>query len=163
MSTDSLTYKAIDLIRTGEVSVPATDLIGASLVEHGEGFAVYELDVTPKLSNPMGAVQGGIVTVMADAAMAVASVTVLTDEEFTQLSVTTCDIFARFMSAVPVGKIEKLRARADVVRAGRTLVWTECTVEGDGKMVASFTGTGVKVLFKASDYTKSTGKPTTRI
>jgi uncharacterized protein (TIGR00369 family) len=154
---------AIELIRTGEVSVPACDLIGAKLIEHGEGTAVYEMPVDAKVANPMGAVQGGIVTSMADAAMAVASVSVLTDDEFVTTSVTTCDIFARFMGPVPVAKYDTLRAEAKVIRAGRTLIWTECDVMADGKLVARFTGTGVKVAFKATQYTETTGKPTTRL
>lgn len=159
----SMATAAIELIRTGEVSVPACDLIGAQLVEHGEGTAVYEMPVSAKVANPMGAVQGGIVTSMADAAMAVASVSVLSDEDFLSTSVTTCDIFARFIGPVPVGKYDTLRAEARVVRAGRTLVWTECDVLADGRLVARFTGTGVKVAFKATQYTETTGKPTTRI
>ena len=159
----TLATQAIELLRTGEVRQPVTETIGARLVEPEPGRAVYEMPVAEALANPMGAVQGGIVTAMADAAVAVAAVGVLSDDEFSTTSVTTCDIFARFLAPVRVGRAQVLRGEATVVRHGRSLVWTECEVTADGAPVARFTGTGVKVSFSAGQYTETIGKPSTRI
>jgi uncharacterized protein (TIGR00369 family) len=151
----SLASRAIDAIRTGKVSVPANDAIGARLVDHEPGRCVYEAAVGPHLANALGVVQGGLLASLADAAMAVAAVEVLDDEEFKTTSVTTCDMHARFLGAVSVRDTEVLRAEAEVVRHGRTLVWTECTVLADGDPVARFTSTGVKVAFRARRYAEA--------
>lgn len=150
-----LAYRAIEAIRSGKVNVPANETIGAVLVEHEPGRCVYEAKVAKHLANAIGVVQGGLIASLADAAMAVAAVEVLGDDEFKTTSVTTSDMHARFMGAVPVKGTDVLRAVAEVVRHGRTLVWTECEVFADDRLVARFSSTGVKVPFEARSYAET--------
>jgi acyl-coenzyme A thioesterase PaaI-like protein len=65
--------KMMDALQSGELASPVETLVGMHMVEHGRGEATYELEVRPEHANPMGIVQGGIATVMADAAMAMAT------------------------------------------------------------------------------------------
>jgi uncharacterized protein (TIGR00369 family) len=96
------------------------------------------------------------VTVLADAAMAAATSTMLTDEEVAREAVTTVDLFSRFLKAVKADA-KTLRAEARVVRSGRQLIWAECDVTADGKEVGKFSATGVRVAFDASEAVMEAG------
>lgn len=141
----------LDQMQAGESSSPISQHLGMTLVAHGRGEVSYEMEVRRELSNPLGVVQGGIVTVLADAAMAAATSSMLNDEEATREAVTTVDLYSRFLRPVNLESAKVLRAEARVVRTGRQLVWAECDVTADGKEVGKFAATGVRVPFKASE------------
>lgn len=140
----------MEALKSGEMVSPVEQLVGMRLVEHGRGEATYELAVTESHSNPMGMVQGGIASVMADAAMAM-STTTLTNDEMRVSAVTTVDLFSRFIRPVKANKVEVLRAEARVLRAGRQLVWAECDLYADGDLVGKFNATGIKVSFEQKE------------
>src|ERR1700709_277221 len=108
----------LDQMLAGENSSPISQHLGMTLVSHGRGEVTYEMPVRRELSNPLGVVQGGIVTVLADAAMAAATSSMLTDEEATQEAVTTVDLHSRSLRPVNLDSAEVLRAEARVVRSG---------------------------------------------
>ena len=110
-----------------------------------------------ELGNPLGVIQGGVSTALADAAMAAPTATILTDEEIQQSAITTIDIFARFIRAVNAKDIDRLRAEAKVVRAGGRLVWTEADVLADGAVVGKFASTGIRVSFDPEAYVAERG------
>ena len=141
----------LDKMQNGETSSPISEHLGMNLVAHGRGEVTYEMEVRRELANPLGVVQGGIVTVLADAAMAAATSTMLNDDEATKEAVTTVDLYSRFLRPVNLESAKVLRADARVVRAGRQLIWAECDVTADGKEVGKFAATGVRVPFKASE------------
>ena len=146
----------LDQMQAGESSSPVSQHLGMKLIAHGRGEVTYEMPVRRELTNPLGVVQGGIVTVLADAAMAAATSTMLSDEDVAREAVTTVDLFSRFLRAVKAdAKI--LRAEAKVVRSGRQLIWAECDVTADGKEVGKFTATGVRVAFDASQAVMEAG------
>ena len=66
-------------------------------------------------------IQGGVATALADAAMAAATTTILSDEEIQKSAITTIDIFARFIRPVNAKKVERLRAEAR--SCGRAGAW----------------------------------------
>lgn len=141
----------LDQMQTGETSSPVSQHLGMTLVDHGRGRVTYEMAVRREVANPLGVVQGGIVTALADAAMAAATSSMLTDEEVAKEAVTTVDLYSRFLRPVSVGGAEVLRAEARVVRTGRQLIWAECDVTAGEKVVGAFAATGVRVPFAASD------------
>src|SRR3954452_3937107 len=102
--------------RAGELRSPVSETLQMQLAEFGRGEAVYEMPARPELGNPLGVIQGGVATALADAAMAAAATTILTDEEIQREAITTIDLFARFIRPVRVDKVESLRAEARVVR-----------------------------------------------
>jgi uncharacterized protein (TIGR00369 family) len=143
--------------RAGELRSPVSETLDMHLVEFGRGEAVYEMPATEALGNPLGVIQGGVATALADAAMAAATTTILTDEEVQKSAITTIDIFARFMRPVNAKKVERLRAEARVVRAGGRLVWAEADVLADGEMVGKFASTGIRVSFDPQAYIAERG------
>ena len=149
--------RMMDQNKSGELRSPVSQTLEMSLVEFGRGEAVYEMPARAELANPLGVIQGGVATALADAAMAAATTTVLTDDEIQKSAITTIDIFARFIRPVDANKIERLRAEATVVRAGGRLVWTEADVLADGKVVGKFASTGIRVAFDPQAYISSRG------
>jgi uncharacterized protein (TIGR00369 family) len=143
----------LEKTKSGEVRSPVSSTLGMHLVAFGRGEATYEMAASAELGNPLGVIQGGVVTALADAAMAAATTSVLDDDEIQKSAITTIDIFARFIRPVNVNKIDSLRAQAHVVRAGGRLVWAEADVLADGEMVGKFASTGIRVGFDPSSYT----------
>jgi uncharacterized protein (TIGR00369 family) len=143
--------------KAGELRSRVSETLGMSLVEFARGEATYEMPATEALGNPLGVIQGGVATALADAAMAAATTTILTDEEIQKSAITTVDIFARFMRPVNAKKVERLRAEAKVVRAGGRLVWAEADVLADGEIVGKFASTGIRVAFDPQSYVAGSG------
>ena len=151
-----MTYELVDQLmeqtKAGALRSPVSETLDMHLVEFGRGEATYEMTAREELGNPLGVIQGGVATALADAAMAAATTTILSDEELQQSAITTIDIFARFIRPVNAKKIERLRAEARVVRAGGRLVWAEADLLADGKVVGKFASTGIRVAFDPQSY-----------
>jgi uncharacterized protein (TIGR00369 family) len=143
--------------KAGELRSPVSETLGMHMVQFGRGEAVYEMDAAEGLGNPLGVIQGGVATALADAAMAAAATTILDDEEIQRSAITTIDIFARFIRPVNAKKVERLRAEARVVRAGGRLVWAEADVLADGELVGKFASTGIRVAFDPAAYIADRG------
>jgi uncharacterized protein (TIGR00369 family) len=142
----------LEKTKSGELRSPVSNTMGMELVAFGRGEATYEMAARDDLGNALGVIQGGVVTVLADAAMAAATTSVLEDDEIKKSAITTVDIFARFIRPVNAKKVETLRAEARVVRAGGRLVWAEADVLADGEMVGKFASTGIRVTFDPAAY-----------
>jgi uncharacterized protein (TIGR00369 family) len=158
---DTVSHQFIDRMmeqsQAGELRSPVSETLGMHLVEFGRGEAVYEMEAREELGNPLGVIQGGVATALADAAMAAATTTILTDEEIQKSAITTIDIFARFIRPVNAKKVERLRAEAKVVRAGGRLVWAEADLLADGEIVGKFAATGIRVAFDPQSYIAERG------
>src|SRR5436305_14442137 len=144
--------------RAGELRSPVSETLEMSLVEFGRGEAVYEMAAREELGNPLGVIQGGVATALADAAMAAATSSILDDEEIQKSAITTIDIFARFIRPVNAKKVERLLVEANVVRAGGRLVWAEADVLADEDVVGKFASTGIRVAFDPASYIAERGK-----
>jgi uncharacterized protein (TIGR00369 family) len=143
--------------KAGELRSPVSETLDMHLVEFGRGEAVYEMPARQELANPLGVIQGGVATALADAAMAAATMTILDDDEIQKSAITTIDIFARFIRPVNAKKVDRLRAEAKVVRAGGRLVWAEAEVLADGEVVGKFASTGIRVAFDPQSYISERG------
>lgn len=143
--------KVMGALRDGEMVSPVEKLIGMRLVDFDRGKATYEMPVTEDHANPMGMVQGGIASILADVAMAMATTTTLTNDEMRREAITTVDLFSRFMRPVNARKISLLRAEARVIRTGRHIVWAECDLLADGDCVGKFNATCSRVPFDQKD------------
>jgi uncharacterized protein (TIGR00369 family) len=156
-----MTYELVDKLmeqtKAGALRSPVSETLDMHLVEFGRGEATYEMEAREELGNPLGVIQGGVATALADAAMAAATTTILSDEELKESAITTIDIFARFIRPVNAKKIERLRAEATVVRAGGRLVWSEADVLADGEVVGKFASTGIRVAFDPQSYIAGQG------
>ena len=122
-------------------------LIGAELVAAADGRAVIEVPYRNDLTQQHGYFHGGVVSAIADTACGYAAYTTMPPEA----SVLTVEFKINLVNPAAG---ERLRAEANVRKAGRTLVVVAATVSGirDDKIVpcAELLGTFI-VLQKTSD------------
>jgi uncharacterized protein (TIGR00369 family) len=157
MMSHGFVDQLLEKTRSGELRSPVSSTLGMNLVAFSRGEATYEMAARAELGNPLGVIQGGVVTALADAAMAAATTSVLEDDELETTAITTVDIFARFIRPVNANKVDILRAEARVVRAGGRLVWAEADLLADGETVGKFAATGIRVTFDAASYVGEQG------
>ena len=120
--------KMMDMIEkliSGELPPPpVSQLIGFKLVSAKAGEATVELQTDKRHANPMGTLHGGILCDIADAAMGIAYATLLDDDE----SFTTLELKINFIK--PIWNAN-LRAIGKVIKKGKTVGLTECSVIDD--------------------------------
>ncbi len=98
-----------------------------------DGKCVAWIEPLPELMNSMGMAHGGLVMTLMDAAMGGAC----RSSQPAGTSVVTIDMQAQFLAPAR-GRVE---ARAEVIRASRTLIFADCEVfGGDGDLVARGSG-----------------------
>ena len=126
-----------------EGEVPIMSTLGMHLVHHGEGQATLTLEVGKKFHNPMGTLHGGIMTDLADAAMGIATITTLADDE----SFSTLELKMNFLRPVFEGKIT---AEGKILHRGSTIAMAECVVKNEaGKDVAR--GTATQIILRQKE------------
>ena len=104
-----------------EFPAPIGKLLGLKLLEAENGTAVIEFAADERHANPMGTLTGGVSSLIADAAMGFAYYTTLAADE----SFAAVELKINFIR--PVWKAT-LRAKAHVVRAGKSVGLVECDV-----------------------------------
>ena len=116
----------------GREANPFFVMMGIDVVSIGEGTARLSMKVRPDMHNGVGWVQGGILTAVADEAMALALYTVLSPgERIATISETT--------SFLKGARDEVLVATGRVVRKGRRVAFTESEVRrenAEGEILA---------------------------
>jgi len=118
-----------------KIPPPVADLVGLEAATYGDGEAVFSMEVEERHENPMGFVQGGVICVLADAAMGFAFVSTLNDGE----SFTTVEMKVNFLRPFKAGR---LLASGRVINRGRTLGLTEAHVrDEEGRLIAHATST----------------------
>ncbi|MBI5067268.1 MAG: PaaI family thioesterase [Deltaproteobacteria bacterium] len=120
--------------RTIGRQVPFADLLGVE-VEHSQpGLARLALAVRPELCNSFGAAHGGVITTLADVALALAAIT----QDRTAHGAQTVDLTISFIGP---GK-GRLVAEGRCLRAGVSLTFCEGEVrDAEGGLVAKALGT----------------------
>jgi uncharacterized protein (TIGR00369 family) len=121
----------------GRRPLPAVlGLLGWQVLEAEPGRIRVTFQGKPDFYNPVGFVQGGILTAMLDGVMGAAAVSLLDPGE----SITTLDMNASFMQSV---RDVKLVAEGRVAHRGGSTVFMDGTLTlEDGSLVATATATG---------------------
>jgi uncharacterized protein (TIGR00369 family) len=131
--------RSLDVFRAmvaGDVEPPpVAKLVGFAMTDVEPGRAVFEMDVGPQHSSPLGTVHGGIVCDLFDAAMGCSHASLLDEGE----TFTTLELKINFMKPVWQGH---LVAEGKVIKAGRTIGLVEGRVTDEsGSLVAYATAT----------------------
>jgi acyl-CoA thioesterase len=105
---------------------PYYNLLGIELTALGKGKAELEIKAEEKHTNPIGLVHGGVIMSIADAAMGNAIRTM-------GIIGVTADCSVSFPGSAHFG--EKLTARGNVVKAGKSLIFAEATVMAEGRIL----------------------------
>lgn len=101
------------------------------------GVTVWEMDAEERFSNPAGAVQGGIVTALADTAMSASAVTYNRERK---VLVANTDLRISFFKPARTGQVLTCTARA--VAGGRRTTFVEAELsDASGVVVARASST----------------------
>jgi uncharacterized protein (TIGR00369 family) len=133
--------RGIDYLRKiadGEIPAPPiARLMGLSVVEAGDGRAVFEATPGEEHYNPIGVVHGGLAATLLDSAMGVAVHATLGPGD----AYTTLEIKVNFVRPM-TRDTGTVRATASVVHAGRRTATAEGRLEdADGRLLAHGTAT----------------------
>jgi uncharacterized protein (TIGR00369 family) len=112
-------------------SPPVARLVGFRLEEIGRGRARIVLDVGPQHANPMGTLHGGVLCDIADAAMGMSYVGLISPSE----SFTTIELKINYLRPFWTGT---LTARGRVIRKGRTMGLLECRVTDEQRRLIAY-------------------------
>jgi acyl-CoA thioesterase len=112
----------LDKIKSqGRSANPFFCLMGIDVVSAESGKAILKMTVRPDMFNGAGWLQGGMLAAIADEAMALALYTLLSEGE----GIATISESTSFIRGVREGTII---AKAQVIRKGRRVAFTESTV-----------------------------------
>jgi acyl-CoA thioesterase len=112
---------------------PLVDLMGYRLESVERGKATLRLPYRPEIANRPGTVHGGAIAGLCDAAMYIALASIYGREQDT----TTVQLSCNFLA--PALPPHDLLARAEVLRAGRRIVYGEVKVYSNERLVAHAT------------------------
>jgi uncharacterized protein (TIGR00369 family) len=133
-----------ELIKNRQKLAPIARLVDAHIESIDPGRVRIRYAVKPEFMHPGNAVQGGIITVYADMAMAMAAHTLCADGEF----LATSQLSISFLAPVLKGPVF---GEGSVVKRGRTTFFMEAVVkDGDGVELARATSVGTARRVKAS-------------
>src|SRR5262249_57148734 len=112
------------------------DLLGMTLVEVGEGRAVFAVEPAEWMYNPIGSVHGGIAATLLDSCMGCAIHTTLA----AGIGYATSDLQIRYSRGITLDT-GRIRAAGTVVHVGRRLATAEgrLIAEDSGKLLAHAT------------------------
>lgn len=100
---------------------PISQLIGLEVQPGEPGMAEVHLEVSPKMHNPMGFVHGGVISLLADAAMGIAFGRTLEDKQ----SFATIEMKVTYIRPV---KQSRLVCSAKLVQRGLRIGFVECDI-----------------------------------
>jgi acyl-coenzyme A thioesterase 13 len=108
---------------------PVGRWLGGVLLEAEDGYLVAEYEVRPDFLNPMNVMHGGIYAVMMDDLIGALVFSLDNDYFFT-----TVNLAVDYLSSAKAG--EKVRLKAEVVKAGKNIVHCECRLYNqEGKLL----------------------------
>lgn len=114
--------------------MPFAELLGIRVVLREKGRAILEQELRPELLNSWGVAHGGVVTTLADIALAVAALTM----DASARGALTVELNVSFIGPGS----GTLVAEGRCLKAGRSLAFSEGEIrDGEGKLVAKAVGT----------------------
>jgi uncharacterized protein (TIGR00369 family) len=112
------------IVKGNQIHAPISELIGMRFTFVEAGGATFELMVNQAHFNSLGTVQGGIFTIMADAAMGIAFGSLLNEND----KFSTIELKINFLRPISEGK---LKAIGKVVHRGKRTGMAECEIFSD--------------------------------
>ncbi len=110
-------------------NVPLHDFLGLKIISYGKGKGEIVIPITPNVINAAGAVHGAVYYALCDIVGALAYGTIAENHAFS----VTNDINVSVLSASYEGQ---LTAKANIIKAGKRLVFVEAEVFNNDKLVA---------------------------
>ena len=112
---------------------PFVALLGLELESIGAGTARMRMPYRREITNGTGAVHGGAIVALCDSAFYLALASIYGHEQETTTAALSCNFLA------PAGPPHDLIAEAQVLKAGRRIVYGEVRITGGDRLVAHAT------------------------
>jgi uncharacterized protein (TIGR00369 family) len=125
----------------GEVNSPAARHLGLRLLRFARGVAVYEMPLRRHACDPLGRVENGVLTALAETAMTAAARTAVADGDLSPDAVSTRGLTAEFVRPVTLFEADTLRAEAIVMRRVGPSMHVEADVLCGTTRIATFAAT----------------------
>jgi uncharacterized protein (TIGR00369 family) len=123
----------IETLRAAHAATPLHQLLGLQFAMSEDGAVIVEMPVAPGAFNASGNLHGGAIATLIDVASGSAAARAGTFRPG-ENTIVTADLHVRYLGR-PKGKV--VRARAQVMRAGRQLIVVECRVADElGNVIA---------------------------
>ncbi len=100
---------------------PISRMVGLEVVPGDAGMATVHLNVDEKMHNPMGLVHGGVIALLADAAMGIAFGRTLDDQQ----AFATVEMKTSYLRPISRGR---LTAKAELLTRGLRIGFVECMI-----------------------------------
>ncbi|MEN6350275.1 MAG: PaaI family thioesterase [Syntrophomonas sp.] len=127
--------KLFDYIVNSIKNTPYYQLLGIELTRLEAGNSELSVNITHQHTNPLGAIHGGLIMSLADAAMGNAIRSL-------GIKGVTVDCSTALIAAALEG--EQVVARGRVLKAGKTMIFTEAHVWAGERLLSSAKGTFYK-------------------
>ena len=119
--------------RQGQSPSPAGNWLNGKLIEAEPGEITVEFEVTQALTNPVGTLHGGVLSLMADEVIGIATFSLNNEYMYTSINLSV-----DFLSKALLGDI--VTVKASVVRRGRNIINVECVIHNQkGKLIGKAT------------------------
>ena len=119
----------------GDGGMPLIAALGASFTTYGEGWSEARWEPTENCFNPAGTLQAGVQSVLLDAAMYFALLTVLGKDE---RSVT---LEMKVATMRPARGGDRLTVRGEVMRLGKRVAFLQAFLRSGAEVLSHATGT----------------------
>ena len=100
---------------------PAGNWLSYTLEKIEKGMAEITLEVKREMTNPYGNIHGGMMALVMDEVIGLSVISLDTENHYTSLNLNV-----DFLYAIKEG--DRLRARSEVIRAGKKIIHVECSV-----------------------------------
>lgn len=139
MKDEKITAAQLSRVHNALQEVPFAKLIGIELEGIDAGVATLGFDIRDELKQNNGVVHGGAIASLIDTATAFAIMALLSAKE----RATTVDLTVSYLRPLTEGRV---RARAEVLRAGRRLIVVSANVsDRSGNLAATAISTYLKI------------------
>ena len=124
---------------------PAGNWLQFTLEHIDKGVAEISLTVRKDMCNPYGNIHGGMMALVMDEVIGWSMVSLDTDSHYTSLNLNVDFLYA-------IKKGERLKARSEVVRAGKKIIHVTCTVaDMNGNLLGKASSNLIVTSMKPAD------------
>ncbi len=125
----NLIVEYLRIQQPGQSPSPAGNWLNGKLIDAEPGEITVEFEVLKAMTNPVGTLHGGVLSLMADEVIGIATFSLNNEYMYTSIN-----LVVDFLSSAKIG--DTITAKASIVRKGRNVINVECLLTNqNGKLI----------------------------